>query len=702
MTSKVSYFVLLGIITFSSSKPAPKEDTFFVKNEHELQRLLEALANQGKYDIELSRYDDSPDSLTDDKSRFQLDEKPRKLYRSDKARSRYSRGSLEQLDGDVAANLANLLNNNILDKKSGNKRISRNDNNLLQKLFGLAGDNNYLGRGDEDNEYENDEILTFLNNLQKQLEENGDYEGFFRTKNRNNRNDNDRDNRNDDRYDRGNEARYLDDGDDRYDDRDDRNNRDRNQDYRDDRVADKYGRGGNRAKNVDDRDDRYDNKDYRGKNRDDRDDRDDDRGNRARNYDDRDDRNNRDDRDDRDNRNDGDRNNRNDDARNNINDDDRKNRNYDDRNNRDVLRNRNDDRNDRNDDDRKNRNDDDRNDRNDDDRNDRNDDDRKNRNDDDRNDRNDDDRKNRNDDDRNDDDRNDDDRKNRNDDDRKNRDILRIRSDDYKNYRDALRNRNDLDRNDRDRDTLRCRGNKCYKRSRHDYNDGELRFDSNNYVKKYKLNEDTDAVVLGLTDVDRLLTKLNAPKPQRSNKLRAQKLLENIDLDKLLDRANKDKRSNVEAVVFDLTKLEDGDVLAKQIQRLLSKNDQGLDAEYEDYGNFVEDNLKLGSFNLKKKAYKPRSDSKIVAHSEDNNNVYVPKWLLSEVLSKSKLRDASPIQLLKSVLPLTKQKKSRVMRIFDKKDLSTLPPKKIFRRNFEHDVGVPFHLEVEGLGQVKP
>ncbi|CAD0205264.1 unnamed protein product [Chrysodeixis includens] len=719
MASKVSYLIILGIISFSSGKPALKEETFFVKNEQELQRLLMALAYQGKYDIELSNFEDSPESLHEDKTRMLIDDTPRQLYRSDKPAGRHSRGSLE-LDRGAQADLANLLKYNLLlDKNNSNKRISRNDNTLLTNLIGLSGNNFYLDRADEDNENERaNEILTFLNNLQKQLEENGDYEGFFRTKNRNDRDENDRDDRYGDRYDRGNRAR-IDDRDDRYDDRDDRGNRGRNLDDRGDRYDDRYGRGGNQARNLRDRNDDRNN---RGRNLDDRDD---DRD-AARNGDDRDDRNNRGDRGNGDNRDDADYgNNRN----------DRDNRYDDDRDNRDALRDKDDDINDR--DTLSNRNKDDRNDRdaltnrdgddkngrdtlrnrNGDNRNDR--DALGNRNDNDRNDRSDDDRNDRNDDDRNDRDasgnRNDDDRNDRNDKDWNDRDAL-DRNDDDRIIWDALRNRNDddrndLDRNDRDRETLRCRGKKCTKRIKYNRNDGELRFGSNNYIKKYKLNDDTDAIVLGLSDVDRLLTNLN-PKPQRSNnKLRAQKLLGSIDLEKLLNRAGSskgnDKRSNVEAVVFDLTQLENGNALAKQIQRLLTttknNDDEGLDAEYADYGNFVEDNLKLGSFNLKKKAYKSRSNSKIVAHSEDNNNVYVPKWLLSEVLTKSKLRDASPIQLLKSVLPLTKQKKSKALRSNKKGRVQLpIPPKKMFRRNFEQDVGVPFHLEVQGLGQVKP
>lgn len=521
------------MITFTNGTPTIKEDSYFVKNEYELQKLLQALANQGKYDVALSHSEDGSQAHYDDKSRSaRYEEKPRKYYRNEKYNSgRNSRVSLEQPDIDITS--LNLFGN----KKANLKRLSDTDNNVLEQLIGLESDKNSQGKGEEEAEYDNaEDILAFLENLQKNIIDNDNYESPLRCignrcgRSRNDRDDDDRDD------DRANDNRY----------------------YKNDLRC-----KGNRC--ARDRDDRLD-----------------------------------------------------------------------DRNDRDGLRcrgnncARSDDR-------------------------------------------------------------------DRYDDDRDDKDTLRcVGGKCSRGDRD-----DDDDRDDRDRNNLRCRGNKCA-RSRYDDNDSDLKLETNKYAKKYKVSEDLDAVVLGMSDVDRLLSKLNVPKP-RSDKLKGAKLLENVELEDLLDRSNNDKKSNVEAVVFDLTQLEDGDVLAKQIKRLLSKGEDVSEGDYEDYGNFVEDNLKLGNINLDQKAYKPRTDSKILPHSENNNNVYIPKWLLNEVLSKTNLREQTPMQLLKSLFPLTRQQKARIQQNLEKKrQAQTAAPRKIFRRNFEQDVGVPFHLEVQGLGQVKP
>lgn len=282
----------------------------------------------------------------------------------------------------------------------------------------------------------------------------------------------------------------------------------------------------------------------------------------------------------------------------------------------------------------------------------------------------------------------------------RNRDVRSNRYDDDRNDRNIGRDR-DEDNDRGNRDSLRCRGKSCA-RSKYDDSDYNVKPDSNLLRKKIKISDDLDAVVLDISDVDRLLSKFNNVPKQRTNKLKGAKLLENIDLESLLDnRSDNDKNSNVEAVVIDLRQIEDGDAVAKQIKRLLSQNNEQNEADYEDYGNFVEDTLSRGSIDFDKTSKIRRGSSQILAHKEDNNNVYVPQWLLKEVISRTTLRDQVAERVHKSMFPLTKQQKERINKSFQNRK-HNVAPQKIFRRNFEQDLGVPFHLEVQGLGQVSP
>lgn len=266
------------------------------------------------------------------------------------------------------------------------------------------------------------------------------------------------------------------------------------------------------------------------------------------------------------------------------------------------------------------------------------------------------------------------------------------------NSRDGLRcngkncaRTNRADKNNR----LRCRGQNCA-RTRTDENGSEAKL----AAQKIKVNDELDAVVLGLSDVDHLLSKLNAPKTkQPKNKLRGSnsvKLLKNVDLQNLLTNKNNNDKNNVEAVVFDLTQVENGDAIARQIKQLLSKSSEASYDDYEDYGKLVEEQLKKGTYNLQKDAVTNRATPVIMAHNENNNNVYLPKWLLNEVI-KSYGEEASVEEQSESIKPLAKQQKTKRNKAGSQKT------PRIFRRNNgDADVGVPFHLEVQGLGQVNP
>lgn len=96
------------------------------------------------------------------------------------------------------------------------------------------------------------------------------------------------------------------------------------------------------------------------------------------------------------------------------------------------------------------------------------------------------------------------------------------------------------------------------------------------------------------------------------------------------------------------------------------------------------------------------SKAKVVAHNENNNYIFVPKSIYNAVLSSKKnLKNILRVKSHKRILPLTFQQKER---LFNKDKVKTIP-KLVWRKNSEKDIqrlGIPFELEVHGLGQVVP
>ncbi|KAH9629968.1 hypothetical protein HF086_017483 [Spodoptera exigua] len=257
-------------------------------------------------------------------------------------------------------------------------------------------------------------------------------------------------------------------------------------------------------------------------------------------------------------------------------------------------------------------------------------------------------------------------------------------------------------RNDNNRDSLHCVGKNCppedQKLVRDESEDliydgaaDGIQLDSKVLTKRIKLSDDLEAIVLGLSDVKHLLSKTASPAlGQPSAATNGPALPETSDLENLLNIKANNKRPNVEAVVFDLTRIDDGDDVATQIKELLSENHEGRNAEFDDYVNTVRKNVE-------KSLKSDKTDSpKILPHNEDNNNLYVPRWLLQEILSKNDVKKTDVVQLLKSFFPKTKQQKRRE---WERKQRQR---NNKFRRNFDQQLGIPFHLEVQGLGQVSP
>ncbi|PZC77552.1 hypothetical protein B5X24_HaOG203175 [Helicoverpa armigera] len=168
----------------------------------------------------------------------------------------------------------------------------------------------------------------------------------------------------------------------------------------------------------------------------------------------------------------------------------------------------------------------------------------------------------------------------------------RVSADDRDHYRDE---------HDRNQPNLVCIGDTCTvpesAQSRYDDKDGNLKINSKQLAKKVKISNDLDAVVLGMSDVDNLLTNFNAHKVQGVQKVKGSKLLQNIDLDRLLNNQNiENKNANVEAVVFDLTNVENGDAVANEIKKVLSHDENTPEEDYD--GNLVQQHLKSASIKM--------------------------------------------------------------------------------------------------------
>ncbi|KAH9629966.1 hypothetical protein HF086_017481 [Spodoptera exigua] len=134
------------------------------------------------------------------------------------------------------------------------------------------------------------------------------------------------------------------------------------------------------------------------------------------------------------------------------------------------------------------------------------------------------------------------------------------------------------DDNDQEADNLRCYGNRCSQnRDRDDYtarcggklcsiaryNENDNRNDETQWQpKRVKLNDNVDAYILGIDDIQYLLNKYSS----RNNQLSGDRTLGSKDLEDLLNN----KYYNIGTALNDVEKRNDNYDLAKQIKRLLT------------------------------------------------------------------------------------------------------------------------------------
>lgn len=306
------------------------------------------------------------------------------------------------------------------------------------------------------------------------------------------------------------------------------------------------------------------------------------------------------------------------------------------------------------------------------------------------------------------------------------------------------------DDQDEEDDVLRCRygrcGRGCCGRRPHRSRDNEdrtykaklndetsLQSQLEQLGNTYKLNDDLDAIVVDLSKFNNVLDKL-ADKSSRATK--SSKLSKNrgIGVEYLLEDARNaavdpdqedDEQYLVNRIVNEVllkgNREDDDDPVRpselveyylEQKRRLVGnalnfvKNSRGR----KDIGKLSADQkYQLQRLRSEVQKLGPKADqkevekvtlnivlgegarSKVLPHNEDNNNVYVPKWVHRAV--KDSRED---LRTKQRMFPLTNKQKLKLM---------NKTTKKLWRRNLNNNVndyGVPFQLQVQGLGQVNP
>ncbi|KAJ0171271.1 hypothetical protein K1T71_012821 [Dendrolimus kikuchii] len=298
----------------------------------------------------------------------------------------------------------------------------------------------------------------------------------------------------------------------------------------------------------------------------------------------------------------------------------------------------------------------------------------------------------------------------------------------------------------------RCGDGHCG-RDRDEHHDGvkskpvaDLKQQLERYGKKYRINDDLDAIIL---DIDDVLKPANVPEKRFDSSMKfnlnslmdkKQDDLKSLDLKDGLEGvildlgANKaslfEKRSNknVENLLdmnrllgyappkktvpvspedlveyyqvykHDLTKkllkyLKDPSVDRQNVVVLFNKQESLLDKlKLKVLGGDKFNDKQLEKL-ITQIVFGDHSQAKVLAHGEGNDNVYVPRWLYEAVVESVSQKY---LRANKRLLPLTQQQKLKML----KKNQRT-----IWRRNSGPNVqqfGIPFDLNLHALGQAVP
>ncbi|KAG6458364.1 uncharacterized protein LOC115448774 [Manduca sexta] len=290
---------------------------------------------------------------------------------------------------------------------------------------------------------------------------------------------------------------------------------------------------------------------------------------------------------------------------------------------------------------------------------------------------------------------------------------------------------------------IRCQGGRCGKNKDDlDNRDDEpslrasrdIKQELEKYGKTYKLNNQLDVVVLNAENVGNTVKELNKKCSKYAN-------CKVLDYSKARSLRFNEEKDDLNAVILDLTHLLDGNTLAKDLNNALTKSDdsqrdhlspEDLDRYYQNYKKtafndvvrYVKDKsgrrvlsvkylsgkqkqliedvktlLLKGGIGLNDKKvvkqiekilFGKDSSMKIYPHVEHNRNIYVPKYLYERI---EKSKSQSNLRVHKRILPLTLKQRHRLLKS---------PVHSLRRKSDPGEYGVPFELQVQGLGQAVP
>ncbi|XP_045762891.1 protein ecdysoneless homolog [Maniola jurtina] len=316
------------------------------------------------------------------------------------------------------------------------------------------------------------------------------------------------------------------------------------------------------------------------------------------------------------------------------------------------------------------------------------------------------------------------------------RDIVNLEKRDEDRNRDIDENHQQRDRDNEDRikndgkyfddveETKHTRDNDEYD----DERDSKNRVDRENLLnsKRIKINDNLDVVILDKSDLDLLLRNEDFLDPTRKDvdkdgedKEMFQKVLKGLKKfanaeDKASERSKnvvtpeeffghyETIKQLVVAKVFDYVKDKklSSFLKLKHISPYQRSKLRSIKLKYK-RGEMKDDAIEEEIVNI---IFGQQSNMKIVSQTENDNKIFVPKWLYDKILSyKNSINNNLRTQnAQKRILPLTLQQKERL----NKKSLveqGKTIPKLVWRKNAGHDLqkfGIPFDLDVHGLAQM--
>lgn len=263
------------------------------------------------------------------------------------------------------------------------------------------------------------------------------------------------------------------------------------------------------------------------------------------------------------------------------------------------------------------------------------------------------------------------------------------------------------DEEQEERQQLRCRGTRCGQPTR---SNNDLKTELERYGKKYKINEELDAIVLDLNNFNGLLGRLNKKPNGRNKKSEINKRpnANSFDMDYLFGIDDTRSEKKTRPVLINLNQLDDDKQLSREIENTLhrlklklrngdlvrpkesadfERQLQKLQVALQKLGAQSDENKMLELVN--KIILGTFDKSEGLPRVERTDYIDVPKWLRNAV------KDSQEVLRVKQLFPLTIKQKQKL--------LKKSPAKSSLRRaaRSAQRLGVPFELQVDGLAQVQ-